>query len=99
MRGPCAGGTTLPDAQACTCVSPLVKRQLPCVRGKTLAREVMGRMSFRPRPSMRSPCTAEGRTQLRDHAQSLIGCRMQDTRQGAVEGPCAVAAQQRVGRS
>ena len=39
------------------CVSPRVNRELPCVQGRTLAREVTRRTPSRLRPSGRRPCS------------------------------------------
>jgi hypothetical protein len=46
-----------------TCVSPRVKSAEPWVRGRRFARDLIGRMSVRPRPSTRRPCHTQRRTQ------------------------------------
>jgi hypothetical protein len=76
-----------------TCVSPRVNSALPCVRGSTPARDVMGRMSVTLRPSARTPSFSTSRriTPLSTDFQAWASCtQIQQQQQG--QQAAAVAA-------
>ena len=58
-------------ATAMACVSPRVKRALPCVLGSRPALDLMGRTSVLPRPSARNP-SSNNRRRMTDDSTACM---------------------------